>query len=558
MEFDEIVVKESPGLCRCCLSEGCYKDLGTEYAWMDETEVYADMLLECFDISISQHMEGPNGPNRLICEVCITRLRDACNFKKQVLDSEKKFVDMVGRGEFKSKVIVYQEQMKSEMIMEPQPAHDADVEYLDEEIDYDDGNKDDSNEPTVSEDITVDALPIKGKRGRPKKTTVKPEKKKSKLEEKAKPKIVKGEKRPVMATEALIKSSMTTTKRNRLMKRNAIIILESSTAIPFKWHRHNYLCFFCHRPFKNLEPLKEHTRNDHKDSSIKSAVSYLKRDEKVKIDVTVINCKTCDESFDNINLLIEHVKVKHDRVFIDNCGYGVIPYKLHKDKFECALCQKDFRYFIKLNQHMNEHYGNYVCELCGKSFLSQDRLRCHSLSHGSNFRCSTCPEIFESLTQKNNHEMTVHNKTRTIKCFFCPETFQNYVLRKRHHNSAHNVEISVISCPVCGKSFHIVSKMWAHLKEVHVREKNFSCSLCDQKFFSRTHVQKHMIKHLGEKIHQCEVCKKSYARKQTLRDHMRIHNNDRRFICPVCSQAFVQNNSLRLHMKVHHSDSINA
>lgn len=53
MEFDEIVVKESPGLCRCCLSEGCYKDLGSEYTWMNETEVYADMLLECFDIGVS-------------------------------------------------------------------------------------------------------------------------------------------------------------------------------------------------------------------------------------------------------------------------------------------------------------------------------------------------------------------------------------------------------------------------------------------------------------------------------------------------------------------------
>lgn len=53
MNFDEIVVKESPGLCRCCLSEGCYKDMGTDYTWMSEREVYADMLLECFDISVS-------------------------------------------------------------------------------------------------------------------------------------------------------------------------------------------------------------------------------------------------------------------------------------------------------------------------------------------------------------------------------------------------------------------------------------------------------------------------------------------------------------------------
>lgn len=55
MEFDEVVVKESPGLCRCCLSEGCYKDLGSEYSWMGDTEIYADMLLECFDLSVRNY-----------------------------------------------------------------------------------------------------------------------------------------------------------------------------------------------------------------------------------------------------------------------------------------------------------------------------------------------------------------------------------------------------------------------------------------------------------------------------------------------------------------------
>lgn len=53
MEFAEVTVKESPGLCRCCLSEGCYKDLGSEYSWMNDTEVYADMLLDCFDVGVS-------------------------------------------------------------------------------------------------------------------------------------------------------------------------------------------------------------------------------------------------------------------------------------------------------------------------------------------------------------------------------------------------------------------------------------------------------------------------------------------------------------------------
>lgn len=337
------------------------------------------------------------------------------------------------------------------------------------------------------------------------------------------------------------------------MKRNAILIIELSSVIPFKWHRQNYLCFFCHRTYKDTNELKHHTKLEHDKSNVRAAVSYLRRDEKVKIDVSVIACRICDTKFEELSNFIDHLKMVHNKTFTE-CSYGLIPYRLNNDTFQCAVCDQHFQYFIKLNQHMNEHFGDYVCELCGKSFLSQDRLRCHSLSHGSKFHCNECPEIFDSLTQKNNHESKIHNKNKTLKCFYCNETFSNYIKRKLHHHEAHNIEMPVFNCPVCDKTFQIMSKMKVHLKEVHIREKNYACSMCDQKFFSKTHVQKHMVKHFGERVHQCEVCKKSYARKQTLRDHMRIHSNDKRFICSVCSQGFIQNNSLRLHMRVHHPD----
>ncbi|XP_047518360.1 zinc finger protein 600-like isoform X6 [Pieris napi] len=541
MEFDDVIVKENPGLCRCCLSEGCYKELATEYIWMGENEVYADMLLECFDISISQNNEGPNGTNRLICEVCITRLRDACNFKKQVLECEKKFVDMVGRGDFKQRVtvdILFEEDLKLEQNAEEQSEDTGNFDFLEEPMAFDD---------EINDDVTAEPLPVKGKRGRPKKS-IKTVKKK---EEKPKTSKAKGAKRQDMAEDI---KSYSSTKRNRLMKKNAVIILESSTVIPFKWHRHKYLCFFCHRPFKDIGTLKEHTKVDHEKSSVQSAVSYLKRDEKVKIDVLNTRCRLCDQKLDDLNDIVEHSRSEHNKVY-NEFGLGVVPYKLEENVFKCAECQETFEYFIKLNQHMNKHYGDYVCELCGKSFLSQDRLRCHSLSHGSAFHCNLCSETFDSLTQRNNHERKVHNKDKSIKCFYCAETFQNYTLRKKHHNFVHNIEGPDIKCPVCQKSFQILSKMRVHLKEVHLREKNFACTVCGQKFFSRTHVQKHMIKHSGERVHECSICKKAYARKQTLKDHMRIHN-DKKYVCPVCNQMFAQNNSLRLHMKVHSIDSL--
>lgn len=41
------------GMCRCCASEGVFKDLRSAYEWMGEVEVYADLLEECFNISVS-------------------------------------------------------------------------------------------------------------------------------------------------------------------------------------------------------------------------------------------------------------------------------------------------------------------------------------------------------------------------------------------------------------------------------------------------------------------------------------------------------------------------
>ncbi|XP_028156442.1 zinc finger protein 43-like [Ostrinia furnacalis] len=354
------------------------------------------------------------------------------------------------------------------------------------------------------------------------------------------------------ASEAASKSShMTSTRRNRLTKRNAAIVLENSTVLPFKWHRQNFLCFFCHKTFKDANLLKEHTE-EHKTSSIKSAVSFLRGDEKIKIDVTTLNCTLCDGTFSSLEDVIEHLTVTHKKSFHKECGFGLVPYKLVSDNLRCAICNEEFQYFIKLNHHMNEHFGSYVCETCGKSFLSQDRLRCHSLRHGSRHRCNFCSESFESQTQKTNHEAKIHNKVLTMKCSYCPETFASYYARKIHHKSAHNVAMQEYKCPVCGKIFPIMSRMKIHVKQVHIREKNFACTMCELRFFSRTHLNKHMIKHVGERIHQCEVCLKSYARKQTLRHHMTIHSKEKKFTCSFCSQEFSQNHSLGRHMRVHH------
>lgn len=47
------VFKLENGLCRCCHSEGFFKDLGACFSFEGDDKIYADMLKDCFDLNVS-------------------------------------------------------------------------------------------------------------------------------------------------------------------------------------------------------------------------------------------------------------------------------------------------------------------------------------------------------------------------------------------------------------------------------------------------------------------------------------------------------------------------
>ncbi|KAH9635156.1 hypothetical protein HF086_009496, partial [Spodoptera exigua] len=77
-------------VCRCCLVRTPDKDLKTQYTILGKSEIYADMLKECFEIQIPL---SPEDDDCGICEVCITRLRDASDFKLQVQECQREFLE---------------------------------------------------------------------------------------------------------------------------------------------------------------------------------------------------------------------------------------------------------------------------------------------------------------------------------------------------------------------------------------------------------------------------------------------------------------------------------
>ncbi|CAH2100577.1 unnamed protein product [Euphydryas editha] len=569
MEFDGISVKESPGLCRCCLSEGCfYKDLGSEYTWMDETEVYIEMLLECFDISISQQIAGPNGPNCLICEVCITRLRDACNFKKQVLESEKKFMDMFGRGDSNSKVILYQDNIKAEVALEPQPDEETEAEYLDEDIDYDVKEESPPPQPvTKKKTITRSS----SKNNKQMKSLVNKELSfdtdKTQINKKDL-KIVKNSKITVKNDLETNLSWTTRTSHDKRTsqdkikhKENLLTILKYSNVTPFKSKSLlGFICGYCDATYPDPLDLRVHTEKDHEKERLEFKSSFEMTKYTVKVDVTDLCCLLCSKKMDNLSKLKDHLVKIHDKTIYDDIKDHIKEFKLKKgDVFDCAMCPSSYETFKMLNQHMNKHYSNYTCPKCDKSFAIKRSLYAHQKIHQEgSFKCDLCEKVFSNSTKKKHHEKAKHLGASSISnCPYCDVPFRSYYQRNQHLIKVHNCEAQY-KCNVCNKGYALKCLLMDHIKKNHLMERDFKCTECGKRFFSKRALNSHMIKHTGERKYTCDTCHKSYTRRDILTEHMKKHNNDKQLICEVCSTTFVQKCRLRSHLMTRHGISMAA
>ncbi|XP_047542213.1 zinc finger protein 454-like isoform X4 [Vanessa atalanta] len=578
--------RPGPTVCRCCLTEGCYKDISTEYFWMGKREVYAEMLSETFDLSIAYSQSGgPNSHSRLICEPCISRLRDAADFKRQVQECERTFMQYLDPGSSLAELEVgvdLDKEVKVERVKEEKEQSDDDE--FDDRPDFgDDDDYDDLDDQPLTKlaskvpkkesvDVLdlIDNAKVTVKRKSSSKTKVTPAKKaKTKKDiatsskEKPEPRKKKGEIVGdigvlTLNAEARIENAkkMKDADAIKAKKKNASILLENTRICPFRWMKNLYLCFYCDQQFTDPTILRHHNSSDHNSQTlmqIKTALSRLKKHELVKADVSDLSCKLCIAQINNFEDVKIHLIDKHGANLDINSQDGVLPFKITKNNFPCAICEEKFDEFKTLNHHMNIHYQNFICEQCGSGFITPDRLRTHAFSHETGaFACEICDKVFRSMNAKNEHFATVHKKVKRHRCPYCPETFRNYFQRNKHISTIHGMKLKEFKCSLCPKVFTSSGKIGVHVRTVHLKMKRHACHVCEWKFYSKSELKEHMIRHGGERKFQCNICKKAYARKYTLREHMRIHEDDRRFICTICGGSFVQKCSLKHHVKVNH------
>lgn len=333
-----------------------------------------------------------------------------------------------------------------------------------------------------------------------------------------------------------------------------VALLQASTICPFRWINSKFVCFYCSEKFSDPDDLREHT-SAHKltTKEVTQALIKLKTRDPVKVDISFIGCKLCDEQIPDFIYLKTHLYDKHGTKVNLDTNDECLPFKIYVNEYECTFCTQKYTTFKPLNEHINMHFNNYVCKECGAGFITPDRLYSHKAIHeDAKLKCERCPKVFRHVKALKKHVRDVHNKAEINRCPYCPETFKKYRDKKAHLINVHGFAFDEFKCDLCPKIFTLKGKLEVHLKQVHFQIKNHTCDECKSSFYQKTDLRDHMLIHTGERKYQCDICKKCFPQKKYIRFHLRVHERKDVF-CKFCDMKFDYPFRLKFHIKMKHA-----
>ncbi|XP_052757216.1 zinc finger protein 546-like isoform X2 [Galleria mellonella] len=553
--LDEVETKTFFGRCICCMEYGYMKNMWIEHYWEGEREIYGEMLMETFSIVCNQLEKLEQ-----ICEVCVTRLRDAFNFKKDVQASlnllqEDSFYNEGNDTELQEKKMFQDNQSLEEEYLEEDMEQEVKLEHL-SEPEYQEIEYLEEDEALVAAEITksqsTESTPASKCTKKERKGDVKATYKNYNQADlrRAVEAVINNELTVVEASERYCIPRRTINTRITYLKNRpdtldieirqlfhdkryrfveeTKVILAYTNLVPFKVRRTRLYCAYCEPSpvFDDPEQIRIHTYDKHKHQIANNLDIVLRPhwlNEVIRVDITNMACNECYIRIPTWNELFEHLRDTHN-VELDEAYTRVIPYKLTNDH-KCALCDMNFSHFHFLDAHMNAHYNNYVCADCGDTFITECRLKKHVLIHSNErFPCQECGKVFTLNKYRTKHVNFVHKTGKHFKCLYCDCKYSTELERHMHVVKEHKEKVKTITCEICGLTFTWRAYYLAHVRKKHSTDKKFKCEYCLRQFVSRHDLKMHIMRHKGQKTVECSHCDKKFVTKAELRSHAKTHN----------------------------------
>ena len=127
---------------------------------------------------------------------------------------------------------------------------------------------------------------------------------------------------------------------------------------------------------------------------------------------------------------------------------------MHKERFQCDLCLKEFRFRSQLKQHMVVHLGEeekekavHICPYCGKNFQTRTGFRSHEAHYHTKILRHKCEWEDCGKAFFNKNELTIHMRLHTKELpFTCSYCGSGFVSRSRmiHHEKAMHLGVGKV------------------------------------------------------------------------------------------------------------------
>ena len=191
-----------------------------------------------------------------------------------------------------------------------------------------------------------------------------------------------------------------------------------------------------------------------------------------------------------------------------------------------------------------------------------------------------CKFMTSSLSQFQSHRLVHHRKRERGRCPVCSDVDVADLdghLRDAHFEPSRPCLMGDDCDVVCDASDDFVQ----HVKEFHAKrlrcdfegcrysttdssnltqhfkshndERNFECSVCQQKFLTSSHLKVHTRSvHTKEKTLKCDFCDDRFSTLWQKKSHAKTHHLKAKksiFPCSICSKSFYKYQSLAAHLK---------